>query len=55
MKQTYWMCVDCSSIINDDNMQLMEEWPPLRLDFPLYVEFCYGCMNYNPEVVIAYR
>ena len=46
MKQTYWMCVDCSSIINDMNM---------HEDNGQFAEFCYGCMSYNTEVVIAYR
>ena len=46
MKQTYWMCVDCSSIINDLNM---------HEDNGDYAEFCYGCMSYNTTVVIAYR
>ena len=48
MKQTYWMCVDCSSIINDSNMHR-------EVEDRLYAEFCYGCMSYNTEVVIAYR
>ncbi len=45
MKQTYWMCVDCTSIINDLNMHESNG---------VFAEFCYGCMHYNPEVVIAY-
>ena len=51
MKQTYWMCVDCASMINDGNMHQSEHAD----DGWKYAEFCYGCMNYNPEVVIAYR
>ncbi len=45
-KITYWKCVDCNSMINDENIH--------DLDGD-YAEFCYGCMNYNPEVVIAYQ
>ncbi len=49
-KITYWKCVDCNSMINDENMLHDDmEW-----NEGLYVEFCYGCMSYNPEVVIAY-
>lgn len=44
-KITYWKCVDCSSMINDENIH--------ELDGD-YAEFCYGCMNYHPQVVIAY-
>ena len=52
-KMTYWKCVDCSSMINDENMHELHDefgsqWKPL------YAEFCYGCMSYNPEVVISY-
>jgi len=50
-KITYWRCVDCSSMINDENMH---EFDTLVRGDPLYAEFCYGCMQYNPEVVIAY-
>lgn len=51
MKQIYWKCVDCQSMINDENMH--------EFDIPghrpyKYAEFCYGCMNYHPEVVLAY-
>lgn len=53
-KITYWKCVDCNSMINDENMHDLES----RFDESLlpyrYAEFCYGCMQYNPEVVIAY-
>jgi hypothetical protein len=41
-KITYWKCVDCNSMINDENIHENG------------MEFCYGCMNYNPEVVLAY-
>ena len=44
-KITYWKCVDCGSMINDTNMHEMDGD---------YAEFCYGCMNYNVDVVIAY-
>ena len=43
-KITYWKCVDCNSMINDSNI----------LDGK-YAEFCYGCMNYYIEVVVAYE
>jgi len=48
-KIRYWKCVDCNSMINDESMIYDDhsEWRHV-------VEFCYGCMNYNPEVVIAY-
>lgn len=50
-KKRYWKCVDCSSMIDDSNMHdiecdVLSQW--------IMIEFCYGCMNYNPEVVIAY-
>ena len=45
MKQIYWKCVDCQSMITDENMHEMNGE---------YAEFCYGCMNYNVDVVIAY-
>ena len=44
-KITYWKCVDCNSMINDENMHENAD---------RYAEFCYGCMNYNTEVVLAY-
>ena len=52
-KITYWKCVDCNSMINDENMHEFDirghhKWRK-------YAEFCYGCMSYNTEVVIAYR
>ncbi len=49
-KMIYWKCVDCASMINDESMIYddISEWRHV-------VEFCYGCMSYNPEVVIAYR
>ncbi len=48
-KIRYWKCVDCSSMINDENMHEDDSWMTRK-----YAEFCYGCMCYNPEVVIAY-
>ena len=50
-KITYWKCVECASMINDGNMHQSEHAD----DGWKYAEFCYGCMSYNPEVVIAYR
>jgi hypothetical protein len=44
-KITYWKCVDCNSMITDMNM---------HEDNGVHMEFCYGCMNYNPQVVLAY-
>ena len=44
-KQIYWKCVDCGSMINDSNM---------HEDDGRYAEFCYGCMNYDITVVVAY-
>lgn len=44
-KQIYWKCVDCNSMINDLN---------IHEDNGQYAEFCYGCMHYHPEVVLAY-
>ena len=51
MKQIYWKCVDCNSLINDSNMHTLGSDDP---DVSVYGEFCYGCMSYNPRVVIAY-
>ena len=49
MKQIYWKCVDCQSMITDMNMhEPKQDWEPK------YAEFCYGCMTYQPEVVLAY-
>ena len=50
-KITYWKCVDCGSMINDSNMHCLASNDP---DVAAYGEFCYGCMSYNPEVVIDY-
>ena len=56
MKQTYWKCVDCGSMINDENMREVNVSPRgTKNVYPRYVEFCGICVNYNPEVVIAYR
>ena len=56
MKQTYWKCVDCGSMINDENMHEVDTMGSTTwLNVPKYAEFCYGCMHYHPEVVIAYR
>lgn len=49
-KQIYWKCVDCNSMINDENIHEMRGEHAWRK----YAEFCYGCMNYHPEVVLAY-
>jgi len=48
-KIRYYKCVDCNSMINDESMIYDEgsEWRQV-------VEFCYGCMQYNPEVVLAW-
>jgi len=46
-KRKYWKCVDCGSEVNDDNMR--------EVAHGVFAEVCYGCINYNPEVVIAYR
>jgi hypothetical protein len=48
MKQVYWKCVDCQSMITDVNMHNSAN--PRRK----YTEFCYGCMSYGVEVVLAY-
>ena len=53
MKQIYWKCVDCQSMINDSNMHDVDKMTFGALD-SRYAEFCYGCMNYHPEVVLAY-
>lgn len=56
-KEIYWKCVDCGSMINDENMHDLAYGPTAnqwaRIE-SRYAEFCYGCANYNPEVVIAY-
>ena len=51
MKQIYWKCVDCQSMITDDNMHLVKDENKF---YNKYAEFCYGCMNYHSEVVLAY-
>ena len=51
-KITYWKCVDCNSMINDENMHEFVE--DCTLANNKYAEFCYGCMSYHPEVVLAY-
>ncbi len=51
-KIKYWKCTDCASMINDENIHCYDD---TNIDVPLYAEFCYGCMIYNPEVVIAFR
>ena len=48
-KIRYYKCVDCNSMINDESMIYDE-----RSEWRQVVEFCYGCMQYNPEVVVAY-
>ena len=58
-KITYWKCVDCNSMINDENMHDIESVSIRHKGaydgmISRYVEFCYGCMQYHPEVVIAY-
>jgi len=56
-KQIYWKCVDCNSMINDENMHEVDNMVA-RVGWqwydPKYAEFCYGCMSYHPEVVLAY-
>lgn len=58
-KITYWKCVDCNSMINDENMIMQPQRSSRGVDIDLptgleVVEFCYGCHTYNPQVVIAY-
>jgi len=50
-KQIYWKCVDCNSMINDDNIH---EYDDDLVNVARFAEFCYGCMIYHPEVVLAY-
>jgi hypothetical protein len=50
-KITYWKCVECGSMVTDLNMH---EFDDSDVDTPLHAEFCYGCMDYNVDVVIAY-
>lgn len=45
-KIVYWKCVDCGSMINDNNMHEQDGQ---------YTEFCYGCMCYGTQVVLAYE
>jgi hypothetical protein len=37
-------------MINDSNVHTSED----AADDRKYAEFCYGCMVYDPEVVLAY-
>lgn len=54
-KRRYWKCVDCGSEINDECMREVRYSPAgTRSVYTRFVEFCDGCVNYNPEVVIAY-
>ena len=53
-KQIYWKCVDCNSMINDENMHEIEQDLLGGIMTHVYAEFCYGCMSYHPEVVLAY-
>ena len=53
-KITYWKCVDCSSMINDDNMVELDGGISHRYASMPCIEFCQGCFTYNPEVVLAY-
>ena len=53
-KITYWKCVDCNSMINDENMHIMQTADGQSLADCKYAEYCYGCHSYNPEVVLAY-
>lgn len=60
MGRPYWKCADCGGMINDENMHEFDEDLQIELEdggiLPmLNAEFCYGCMNYHPEVVLAYR
>ncbi len=41
-------------MINDENMHEVDDHM-VGSCVGRYAEFCYGCMSYNPEVVIAYR
>ena len=52
-KIMYWKCVDCNSMINDENMHELHEHYGVNV-VELYAEYCYGCHSYNPEVVLAY-
>ena len=52
-KITYWKCVDCNSMINDESMIFRDPLRDHNNDNDV-VEYCYGCHSYNPEVVIAY-
>ena len=53
-KITYWKCVDCNSMINDENVHEFREYRYTSIDWRKYAEYCYGCHSYNPEVVLAY-
>lgn len=59
MGRPYWKCADCGQKIGDENMHdFTEETRSNTTGFYRFrhsVEFCYGCLNYNPEVVIGYR
>jgi len=54
MKQIYWKCVDCNSMINDENMHEVDICLHTDSVEQKYAEFCYGCMHYHPEVILAY-
>ena len=54
-KLRYWKCVDCNSMINDENMMDLDKWNEVTWTKNRYAEFCYGCMNYEITVVLAYE
>ena len=39
-------------MINDENIHEFDDYD---INTPLIAEFCYGCMDYNVDVVIAYQ
>tara|TARA_B100000683_G_C12354072_1_gene500226 strand:+ start:740 stop:868 length:129 start_codon:yes stop_codon:yes gene_type:complete len=41
-------------MINDENMMDLTRGPDVAWTNNRYAEFCYGCMNYGIEVVLAY-
>ncbi len=53
-KQIYWKCLDCNSMINDDDMVTLDGGISHKYASLPCIEFCQGCFTYNPEVVLAY-
>ena len=49
MARAMWICVDCST-------EIAEVGQGFKVDPPnSHFEYCFRCVQWDPEVVIAYR